>query len=568
MRGFPGLASLALAAAVALVLGTAVAAAQTAPPVLPGSADPGRLQERVSPQPFVETTPTMEIPNLGLAPVAPRAGQQSFVLKSVTLDGATAIAPGALETLYKSFIGREVTISDLQTIANAITQYYRDRGYFLTRAFVPEQTVSEGTIHITVLEGYVSDVRFEFADGKPLGHDWFGILEQTRRAILAMRPASGPELERRLLLISDLRGVKASPVLEPLADGKGQPGAVGMVIKLAPAGPSISVKADNYGSRYTGPYEAMASVQFSPGLFAFDNLTLSGLISVPPDEAKYVSANYAVPVNADGTKVSLSGEYSKSNPGFTLKPYGVDGDFYRFSLGVSHPVIRSRSTNLFLNASFDVTEASTDALSTELYRDSLRVFRFGGQFNYADNFGGTTQADLTFSQGLDILGARRTGSLNLSRAGGHSDFSKVVFDLSRLQKLTDDWDFYAAASGQYAADALLVSEQFGFGGQAFGRAYDPSELIGDSGVSGTAELRFNGIPAVQGMGLQPFGFVDAGKVWQRSVGSNYGESAGVGVHLNHDSGLEATVGVAFPLRKTGLGTGDDPRLLAQIGFSL
>jgi hemolysin activation/secretion protein len=48
-----------------------------------------------------------------------------------------------------------------------------------------------------------------------------------------------------------------------------------------------------------------------------------------------------------------------------------------------------------------------------------------------------------------------------------------------------------AGYGQYAFTPLLVPEQCGFGGRTFGRAFDPSELLGDHCLMGTAELRYD-----------------------------------------------------------------------------
>ena len=42
-----------------------------------------------------------------------------------------------------------------------------------------------------------------------------------------------------------------------------------------------------------------------------------------------------------------------------------------------------------------------------------------------------------------------------------------------------------------ATTALLTPEQCGFGGRFFGRAFDPSQLLGDSCYMGTVEFRFD-----------------------------------------------------------------------------
>jgi hemolysin activation/secretion protein len=555
-----------LALGASLLIGQSLA--QSVPPMLPGAADPGRLPDQLRIAPPVTSDAVIEIPELGPSPVVSPEGQKKFVLRSVSISGAKTYSVIDLVSLYQSYVGKEVTISDLQRICNAITKFYRDRGYFLSRAFVPQQTISDGVVRLVVLEGYVSQVRFEYADGLTDANDMFGILDATKNAILAMRPLNGAELETRLLLLSDLRGVKATSVMENLPEGTAAPGAIGMVIKLSKVGPSVQVKSDNSGSRYNGPYSISATGQISPGLFAFDSLSATAYAALPDGNVKFGQVSYSVPLNASGTKVSLSGQYSSTQPKYTLEPYDIDGTFYKISLAVSQAVVRSRSTNLILAAMFDYSDSQTDAASTRLYHDSLRIFRVSADFNHADAWDGTTMASVIFSQGLDILGARKTGSLDISRRDGHSDFTKVELMISRLQYINEEWTLYAAGSGQFAAQSLLVSETFGYGGQVMGRAYDPSELIGDNGVSGSLELRYESVPPVRDVKIQPFAFYDIGRVWNNSGGMTaYGHSVGGGVRLAHSSGVNATLGVAVPLKNTGLGTGSNPRLLLQLGYS-
>jgi len=59
-----------------------------------------------------------------------------------------------------------------------------------------------------------------------------------------------------------------------------------------------------------------------------------------------------------------------------------------------------------------------------------------------------------------------------------------------------------------------VPEQCGYGGRFFGRAYDPSQLLGDHCFEAIGELRYD-LPkfAPQISQVQLYGFRDYGKVW-------------------------------------------------------
>jgi len=265
--------------------------------------------------------------------------------------------------------------------------------------------------------------------------------------------------------------------------------------------------------------------------------------------------------------------YSALNPGFTLKDFDVHSAAWNVQFLLSQNLVRTRKTNLSVWATLDVADISTDVLDVNLYKDRIRALRLGGQFDRSDDFRGNISATLTLSQGLDILGARKTGSLNLSRVQGHSDFTKLAATVSRLQPLSTDWEVYMAASGQYAWTPLLSSEQFGYGGQAFGRAYDPSEMTGDHGISAALELRYNGLSSWKDSVLQPFVFYDIGKVWntgERSPDATpSGSSAGGGLKFFNNHGISGSLSVAVPLTRPASAPpsysgGSGPRLLIQL----
>lgn len=182
--------------------------------------------------------------------------------------------------------------------------------------------------------------------------------------------------------------------------------------------------------------------------------------------------------------------------------------------------------------------------------------------------------DATLSQGLPFLGASRPHQRNISNAEAKPDFTKFNLTLSRLQNVVDDWDVYVAATGQISSGPLYSSEQFGYGGQAFGRAYDDSEIMGDRGIAASWELRFMGVGPWHGAQPVPYQFYDTGAVW--SGGNNptmayaAGSSAGAGVRILSECGLSGNLGFAFPLTRESAnplyGNGKNPRYFMQVTF--
>ena len=148
-----------------------------------------------------------------------------------------------------------------------------------------------------------------------------------------------------------------------------------------------------------------------------------------------------------------------------------------YALAYSYPLIRSRSENLSLRGSFSAHDGKTEIFGMDETRDRIRAFRLGATYDRADSWYGINLLDIELSQGISGLGSSDNGDMMLSRLNGRVDFTKATLYAARLQSLTVRWSVLAAVNAQYAWTDLLSSELFSFGGEQFGRGYDPSELV-------------------------------------------------------------------------------------------
>ncbi len=84
----------------------------------------------------------------------PRAVDEiHFKLKDIHVVGATKLSAADFRPLYADLIGKDVTLSSVLDVADAIEQMYRAAGYALVRAYVPPQRVADGVFTIDVSEG-------------------------------------------------------------------------------------------------------------------------------------------------------------------------------------------------------------------------------------------------------------------------------------------------------------------------------------------------------------------------------------------------------------------------------
>jgi hypothetical protein len=147
----------ALTGLASLLLSAASGQAQTLPSVDAGSLlqqqqqnQPNRLP--APPKPDLKPLSKPELP--AQSPQGPEADKTTIVVKTFTLTGPiTAFAPEQLQAALAGFVNRPLSLTELQEAAAAITQLYRQGGYFLARAYLPKQDVTAGTVTIAITEG-------------------------------------------------------------------------------------------------------------------------------------------------------------------------------------------------------------------------------------------------------------------------------------------------------------------------------------------------------------------------------------------------------------------------------
>ena len=478
--------------------------------MLPGSVDPGRLQERFKPQTeprSVESPIAIEYEG-AKAPLG--SENLKFTLSSIVLDGATVFTPEELSELWRNKIGKVVTVKQIYDIEGQITAKYGNAGYILSQAIVPAQHISGGIVHIRVVEGFISHVTIE-GDNT----DRPDLIKAMTDKIVQSRPLRNEYLERYLLLIRDLPGMTAKGVLKPSPD---QQGASELVVTLEQKPVDFSLSADNRGTRYVGPYELTAGTGFNSLLGLYDKTAF--LFAATPNIAqlKYFDFSHSEIIDTEGTSLKIGVNYSLSQPGYVLKPEQLDNEAYNASLTASHPFILTRSERLTGTVSFVAEHSSSAAYNgaTNLFVDNLRVLRVGAAYDFTDAWFGKNIISTTVSHGFNILGATKQGTQNPppSREYGQSDFTKANFDLSRLQGLGYGFSLLGAVTAQYSPTSLLSAEEFGIGGSQFVRAYDPSEVTGQSGVATKIELAYSGSAEdIAIKGYQFFTYFDHGIVW-------------------------------------------------------
>ena len=441
--------------------------------------------------------------------------------------------------------GSELTLGELRAMASKIASYYQERGYFLAQAYLPAQDIEDGVVQISVLPGQYGQVQLRNQSNLSDG------LAGTILAGLDGQVISTPPLERRLLLLSDLPGVQVSSTLAPGASL----GASDLIVEVQPGSRfNGSIDVDNQGNRYTGRNRIGATLNINELAGIGDVASVRAFTSA--DGLNYGRLAY----QGQAGLLRLGGAYTYMDYklGKEFAVLEAKGTAKIASAYGSYPLIRSRSSNLYAQVSYDDKTFQDRTESTGTVNDkTARVWMLNLNGDAKDGWGGGgfSNYSLTYTTGkidIETPVARLIDQLTV-KSNGH--FNKLAFNAARLQSLGGETSLFGSLSGQAASKNLDVSEKMGIGGMGGVRAYPGGEAYGDQGYVLNLELRQNvtAFTAFPGQ-LQVLAFADTGSVklnrnaW--SAGENRRTLSGAGMGVTW-TGANALVLKAYYAHKLG-----------------
>ncbi len=517
-------------------------------------ADPSRIsQELLDSGNILDISKKIEISDYEAQDVPLGAQDIMIDLVELQIDGVSAYMQEEIEHLYTDKIGKSISLADIYKIADNLTVKYRNDGYIITQVVVPPQTIENGVVKLRVVEGFIDQIIIE-------GEARESIVKQIRLFANNLRKGNilnARDLERYLLLINDLPGINARSILTP---SKTKIGASDLTIIIDRDIYEAEISFNNYGSRYLGPYQV--SYSDSANSWLGFNERMGGQLVVSGDkenidELVFISGFYEQPISKYGTEIRIVGSATSTQPGYDLEQFDVKGQSRYIGVSLTHPFIRSRTTNLYGRVSFDMRGVNSKNNLEPTRRDRIRSVRAGLNLQFMDTFigVGANSIDLEISKGLDIFGASSKGQSNLTRAKGNPEYTKARLQVQRLQRVSSNINLLISAQGQLSATPLLSSEEFGVGGINIGRGYDSSEITGEDGIAGKVELQWDEPRKVKYLeNYQVTSFFDIGSVWDQDATTSAAKrdsisSFGFGVNADITSNIVANFGVAFPLTK-------------------
>ncbi|MFN3552141.1 MAG: ShlB/FhaC/HecB family hemolysin secretion/activation protein [Novosphingobium meiothermophilum] len=560
------------AAGVALLAAASAASAQglTGQAISPPSRDDLRGVTTQAPPPAARLSIKGGIERSPCPLDDPQYADIKVTLREVMFNGLKELAPAALADAWTSLAGTPQPISVLCEIRDAAGTILRNRGY-LAAVQVPTQKIEDGKVRMEVIYARIAAVR---ARGETRGVE--RKLEQYLSALTREEVFNQQRAERYLLLARDLPGYNVQLTLKPTGTAAGELVAEVSVVRDPFA---LDLTVQNLAAQATGRFGGQARAQFFGLTGMGDATAISYYATSDFSEQHILQGSHEFRPGSHGLVVGGQLTYAWTRPSIAGLPANVTLDARTLYAGIyaRYPLERSLARNLWLSGGFDLVNQEVDLIGP-LTRDRIRVAWGRLDLDAIDTRHARPQwrlaSSLELRQGLSVLdatqgcvGAGCAAIVPTSRFDG-SARATVLRWQGEYERSLGDVSFLLAPRGQYAFRPLFAFEEFSAGNFTVGRGYDPGELIGDSAVGGTVELRGPRLAlASRGrLRVQPFVFADAAWVWNKGLaGSQRLTSAGGGVRGELASGLRLDATLAVPLESAGLqGRKPDPRFLVSL----
>lgn len=509
-----------------------------------------RLEEREADRPIsIDTEPS---PQIG-------SPKESYAVGAIVVEGAEVVERAAFLPVIAAYSARTLTANDLEQLAGRIAEIAKRQGLIFASAWIEPQSLDGGVLRVQLDEGVIDAIRIE-------GREDAAIRAQLA-PLLDGRPITLARLERRILLADDLSGVW---IRRTRFEREGEAGI--LVVEAERSDFSGRIELENDGSQPIGPERGRIDFDANGLLSPFDELDLTySTTPLEPSELQYARARYAIVIGPSGTEIAAAGSYSATHPGAYLADNDVFGDSWQGGVEVRHPLLRSRDASLWLTGELELRDLRQER-GGELYRhDRLPVAR-ASLYSVGELGDGRMRAKVTYSQGLGVLGATKSGDPLASREDASARFATLSAWADWERDLSSNFGIALAARGQLASTPLLITEDIGLGGTQFLRGYNFSERSGDEGIMGYAELRHDwSDPPGIFRKLQFYVYADGGVVGNLAGGRGGGSlaSGGGGLRTDITRDLDFDIEVAVPLTGPRYDTDDmSPRINLGIRYSL
>ena len=466
---------------------------------------------------------------------------------------------------------RGITLGQIETVANTITQFYRERGFVLAKAYIPKQQVRDGVVNLTLLLGMLGDVQ---VSGNKL---YSTKTVASVFNVMLGKPITSTAIEEQLFLINDYPGI--------FVDGHFEPG-----YQVGDTRLNVTVKEesrydgnlrlDNHGTAETGLYRLYADVQLNNPLGLADKLQVSALSAFQPSNTNYWQLLYQMklfgPRTRLGVEVSENQFVIDQSLGVDLK---LNGIVNVNSLTGTYIHQRNRKRNSAFDLRYEIIDSDLQLGDVPDFDNALDDRLKNISLTY--RFDALQEEKKRYHQGQVKIIA---GSFLSGAEVGQDEKYKVysanysLLDFWRLPFFNADTRLVYRAEAQYAGINLSGIMRFSLSGPTRARAYSSGIFTADDAVYLGFDWIFNSpgffnLNITKSINLKefakPFLFFDYAYGKQQPLAESETNAkaslmdTGFGFKLSQGKSFSGNLLLAFPLKEKFVGISSLPVIDSQ-----
>lgn len=398
---------------------------------------------------------------------APPEGETKFFIKNIELLGCESFSPASFKYLTDHYSNREVTLTELNHLAERLEKEYLRRG-LVAAAYIPPQDIVNETVKVQVVEARMGKLEIQ-------PHKFF--VNSRLRYYWSTNPGEKlkySKISKSLQVMSRNPDREVKSILRA-----GEKADTTDVVLTAETKFPIHVfyTFDNDGVVTSGKDRFNFGIRDN-NLLGLDDILLAGYTYGTHFRGKYFY--HSVPITPKSTFLTYGYSDSHSVPKKDFSAFGISSDAETATFSLHQEFYNTEAYVGEVFVGFDAKDKVIHVPAGLLNKDRQRIFNLGGNYIYRGN-NSVTSFTTQFYRGLSGFGASAKDNPFSSRGGQvRPIFSRLNFELSHARLLPWNLRLNLKYRTQYAFDPLAPQEEFNLGGMDSVRGYPPSDFLADN----------------------------------------------------------------------------------------
>lgn len=394
-----------------------------------------------------------------------------FLINEIKIENAELLSGKKQNKLTSKYLYRCLTVNDIQSIVNIITNEYIKKGYITSQAFIYHQDLTNSKLTIKVIEGKIKDIFIDDAPSRLVNI----IFPSYKEKRFNLR-----DLEHGLEQLNRLATAQYTLDIKP-SDSVGY-SSIFIVPNNKKSPFKNQLTVDNSGNKITGE-TLLANTTTIDSLFGLGEQWAFSLSSNIDLSRSQYSRSYSASVNIPYGYWFYQYQLSHRQSSYPFLSHNVQHAYKNKNrdqqFDISRLVYRDNKQRIILKSSLKHKKVRTQLAQQKLRINSptLTSLSFSPQYNLTLKRGYLTISPMV-EVGLSFFGA---SSDYIAENSPRSHYRKLSINLSYQYLFINKFSYITSFYGQYTPDNLYSVEKVAIDGIKAVRGYKETNLNANSG---------------------------------------------------------------------------------------